>query len=119
MTTYAILAYDKLDGEAAARRQAMRTPHYERMKLAIGQGLIHFAGSMLAEDGRMMCSIVIGDFPDRAAVDAWVREEPYVKNGAWDRIEVAPMFVAVKEGAITDDWQSLMARHLAQHAKAS
>ncbi|NOG70522.1 YciI family protein [Roseicella sp. DB1501] len=118
MNTYAIVAYDKLDGQAAARRQAARTPHFERMKLAVGEGKIHFAGSMLAEDGRMTCSIVIASFPDRAALDAWVREEPYVKNGAWERIEVAPMFVAVKEGVITDEWMSLMARHLAASAKA-
>jgi hypothetical protein len=31
-----------------------------------------------------------------------------VLNGAWDRIEVAPLFVAVRDSAITEDWMKLM-----------
>ena len=61
----------------------------------------------------MTCSIVLCDFPDRAALDRWVAEEPYVLNGAWDRVEVAPVFVAVEDGAITETWLKLMAAHLA------
>jgi uncharacterized protein len=83
------------------------------MQAAVGRGLIRFAGSMLGRDGTMTCSIVLCDFPDRAELDRWVAEEPYMLNGAWDRVEVAPVFVAVEYGAITETWLTLMASHLA------
>lgn len=118
MPLFCILAYDKPDQEAPARRRAARTAHFERMKLAVERGLVRFAGSMLAEDGSMKCSIVVCSFPDRAELDAWLREEPYVKNGAWDRIEVTPLFVAVENGAITDAWLELMSAHLASAGAA-
>jgi uncharacterized protein len=108
MPLFAIIAYDKADNEAPARRRAARAAHFERMKQAVDHGLIRFAGSMLAEDGIMTCSIVICNFPDRAGLDQWVSEEPYVKNGAWNRVEVAPLFSAVEDGAITDSWLKLM-----------
>ncbi len=108
MPLFAIIAYDKADNEAPARRRAARAAHFERMKQAVDRGLIRFAGSMLAEDGIMTCSIVICNFPDRSDLDQWVSEEPYVKNGAWNRVEVAPLFSAVEGGAITDTWLKLM-----------
>jgi uncharacterized protein len=113
MPLFAIIAYDKPDDEAPARRRAARAAHYARMQEAVGRGMIRFAGSMLAENGTMTCSIVLCDFPDRAALDRWVAEEPYVLNGAWDRVEVAPLFAAVEGGEITDTWRELMAAHLA------
>jgi uncharacterized protein YciI len=110
---FAIIAHDKTDGEAPARRRAARAAHFARMQAAVGAGLVRFAGSMLAENGTMTCSIVLCDFPDRAALDRWVAEEPYVLNCAWDSVEVAPLFVAVEDGAITETWLKLMAAHLA------
>jgi uncharacterized protein YciI len=111
---FAIIAHDKPDDAAPARRRAARAAHFARMQVAVGAGLVRFAGSMLAEDGGMTCSIVLCDFPDGAALDRWVAEEPYVLNGAWDRVEVAPLFVAVEDGAITGTWLTLMAAHLAK-----
>lgn len=113
MPLFAIIAHDKTDDEAPARRRAARAAHFERMQMAVGRGLIRFAGSMIGRDGAMTCSIVLCDFPDRAALDRWTAEEPYVLNGAWDRVEVAPIFVAVEDGAITESWLTLMAAHLA------
>ena len=112
MSLFAIVAYDKIDNEAPARRRAARTAHFKRMKQAVGRGLIRFAGSMLTEDGAMKCSIVICNFPDRAELDQWVSEEPYVKSGAWHRVEIAPLFSAVEDGAITETWLKLMETHL-------
>lgn len=118
MPMYAILAYDKKDAEAPARRRAARTAHFERMQQAVDAGKIHFAGSMLGDDGSMTCSIVVADFADRPALDLWIAEEPYVKNGAWQHIEVAPLFVAVRNGTVTENWLTLMRQHLASSAAA-
>ncbi|MFC7475021.1 YciI family protein [Dankookia sp. GCM10030260] len=112
MPLFAIVAYDKTDDEAPARRRAARTAHFKRMTNAVKRKLIHFAGSMIADDGTMKCSIVICDFPERAQLDQWISEEPYVMNGAWDRIEVAPLFSAVENGEITQSWLKLMEAHI-------
>jgi uncharacterized protein YciI len=108
MPLFCIVAHDKPDADAPARRQAARVAHFHRTSLAVQRGQVHFAGSMLGEDGTMRTSVLIVDFPDRAALDAWIADEPYKLNGAWDRIEVAPLFVAVQEGRITADWLRLM-----------
>lgn len=108
MPLFCILAHDKPDAAAPARRQAARGAHFHRARLAVDRGQVHFAGSMLAEDGTMRTSILIVDFPTRAALDAWLAEEPYVLNGAWERTEAAPLFVAVQEGKITRQWLELM-----------
>lgn len=115
MPLFCIVAHDKPDAEAPARRQAARAAHFQRTRLAVDRGHVHFAGSMLAEDGTMRTSILIVDFPDRGALDAWLAEEPYVLNGAWDRVEAAPLFVAVQEGKITQQWLDLMRPLLGAH----
>ena len=108
MPLFCIVAHDKPDGEAPARRQAARIAHFQRTRLAVERKQVHFAGSMLSQDGTMRASVLIVDFPDRAALDAWLAEEPYVLNGAWARVEAAPLFVAVQEGEITQRWLDLM-----------
>ena len=108
MPLFCIVAHDKADTAAPARRQAARGAHFHRTQLAVNRGQVHFAGSMLAEDGTMRASVLIVDFPTRAALDAWLAEEPYVLNGAWERIEAAPLFVAVQDGRITQRWLDLM-----------
>ncbi len=108
MPLFCIVANDKPDAEAPARRQSARVAHFQRTRLAVERGQVHFAGSMLSEDGAMRASVLIVDFPDRAALDAWLAEEPYVLNGAWERVEAAPLFVAVQEGEITQRWLDLM-----------
>jgi uncharacterized protein YciI len=110
VTLFAIVAYDKLDAEAPARRKVARTEHFQRMKKAVEASRIHFAGSML-HDGVMTCSIIVVDFPNREELNAWIEEEPYLKSGAWHDINVAPLFVAVQNGAITETWLEAMARH--------
>jgi uncharacterized protein YciI len=102
------LAYDRPEPGGPDRRQASRRPHFERMKPAITSGAILFAGSTLDAEGRMEASLLIVDFPDRAALDAWLADEPYVRNGVWGRIEVKPMFVAVDGRGITPAWDALM-----------
>ena len=108
MPLFCIVAHDKPDSEAPARRQAARVAHFHRMRLSVKWKQVHFAGSMLSEDGTMWASVLIVDFPGRAALDIWLAEEPYVLNGAWERVEAAPLFVAVQEGEVTQRWLDLM-----------
>jgi hypothetical protein len=110
MPYFCIVAHDRPDPGRAERRQAVRRPHFERMKPSVERGGVLLAGSTLAEDGTMEASILVVEFPDRAALDEWLAEEPYVKANVWGRVEVKPMFVAVDGQGITPAWLDLMAK---------
>ena len=68
------------------KRMEVRPRHLEGMK-ALGKQVI-CAGGLLDEAGKMKGSALVMDFPDRAALDAYLAAEPYVVEGVWQRIEV-------------------------------
>jgi hypothetical protein len=108
MPHFCITAHDRAEPGRAERRQASRRPHFDRLKPFVDSGRVLLAGSTLAEDGTMEASFLVVDFPDRAALDAWLAEEPYVTDRVWDRVEVKPMFVAVDGNGVTPAWLALM-----------
>ena len=88
---FIIKAYDgenKLD-----KRMEVRPLHLEGMK-KLGNHVI-CAGGLLDEAGKMKGSVLIVDFADRAAVDAYLAAEPYVVAGVWEKIEVEVLNVVL------------------------
>jgi uncharacterized protein YciI len=98
---FLVLAYDGTDAEAPARRRAVRGIHFEGIKPMVERGELRAAGAILDEAGTMIGSAVFAEFPSRAALDAWLEREPYVKHGVWQRVEVKPFRLAVLDGKIT------------------
>ena len=96
---FLVLAYDGTDEGAPARRLAAREAHLAGVKSMVADGRMQIGGAILDDSGRMIGSMTVVTFPDRAAVDAWIAEDPYVKGGVWQRVEVQPFRVAVKAGA--------------------
>ncbi len=45
-------------------------------------------GGPLIEDGAMIGSIFVFDLPNRAALDAYMAEDPYFTPGIFERIEI-------------------------------
>lgn len=85
------------DGEGMlAKRMEVRPRHLEGMK-ALGKQII-VAGGLLDEEGRMKGSALVMEFPDRAALDAYLAGEPYVVEGVWQKIEVETMNVVIVNG---------------------
>ncbi len=86
-----------LDGpNMLEKRMAVRPRHLEGMK-KLGRHIV-VAGGLLDEAGKMKGSTLILDFPDRAALDAYLAEEPYVLEKVWETIEVEPMNVVIVNG---------------------
>ena len=59
-------------------------------------------GALLDERDRMAGSLMIVDFADREAVDAWLQTESYVIDGVWQVIDVrscrvGPSFAGLHE----------------------
>ena len=88
---FIIKAYDganKLD-----KRMEVRPRHLAGMQ-QLGNHVI-CAGGLLDEEGKMKGSVLIVDFENRAALDAYLAGEPYVVEGVWEKIEVEVMNVVL------------------------
>ena len=91
---FLIRAYD---GESMLeKRLEVRPRHLEGMK-ALGKQII-CAGGLLDGDGKMKGSALVMEFPDRAAVDEYLKNEPYVSEGVWEKIEVETTNVVLVNG---------------------
>lgn len=101
MAQFLVLAYDGTDTEARARRQAARPEHFERIKGMVARGEIVAGAAILDDGGNMIGSAVFTQFPSRAELDAWLAQEPYVKQRVWQKIDVKPMRMAILDGKIT------------------
>lgn len=78
------------------KRMEVRPRHLEGMK-TLGRQII-CVGGLLDEEGRMKGSALVMEFPDRAALDAYLANEPYVAAGVWQKIEAEPMNVVLVNG---------------------
>ncbi|HWT82587.1 MAG TPA: YciI family protein, partial [Candidatus Methylomirabilis sp.] len=88
---FLVLGYDGGDEGALARRLAVRDAHLKGFRERIEQGTFLYGAAMLGDDGRMIGSMIVCDFPSREALDEqWLRNEPYVNGDVWKRIEVVP-----------------------------
>lgn len=85
---FLILAYDGMDREALARRMAARNGHIAHIDNSRANMI---AGAALLDgQGQMNGSAMMVDFPSREALDAWLKEEPYVTGKVWERVQVIP-----------------------------
>lgn len=91
---FMIKAYD---GEnMLEKRLEVRPRHLEGMK-KLGKQII-CAGGLLDEEGKMKGSALVLEFPDRTALDEYLKNEPYVVEGVWQKIEVERMNVVLVDG---------------------
>lgn len=85
---FIVLGYDGMDEEAPSRRLAARPAHLKQSEEAVLRGQQVLGAAILDDDGRMRGSLMVMNFPSRALLDAWLKDEPYVKGGVWQRVEV-------------------------------
>ncbi len=78
------------------KRLAVRPRHLEGMK-TLGKQII-CAGGLLDDEGRMKGSALVMEFENRAALDEYLKNEPYVVEGVWQEVEVETMNVVLVNG---------------------
>lgn len=91
---FLIKAYDGPD--RLDKRMAVRPAHLEGMR-ELGKQIV-FAGGLLDDAGNMKGSALVMDFPDRAALDAYLEKEPYVTAGVWETIDIEPVNAVLVRG---------------------
>jgi uncharacterized protein YciI len=85
------------DGEGMLeKRMEVRPRHLESMK-ALGRQII-CAGGLLDDEGKMKGSALVMEFESRAALDEYLKNEPYVVEGVWQKVEVETMNVVLVNG---------------------
>ena len=85
---FVILAHDHPD--AATRRLESRQAHLDALAEMKKKGHVLYAAALLNEAGDMAGSMLVCDFADNAALEAYLQKEPYVLNRVWGDIDITP-----------------------------
>ena len=88
---YLVIAYDGTDSEAKDRRLKVRETHLENVKAMKAKGSFHTGGAILDEAGGMIGSALFVEFDTEAALNDWLKNDPYVTGGVWVDINVKPV----------------------------
>jgi uncharacterized protein len=91
---YIITAYDGNDDKALERRLAAREEHLKGVEQRLQAGQHLYGAAILDDEGSMVGSMMVVDFPTKAELDEWLKEEPYMTGEVWKRLEIQPCRVA-------------------------
>ncbi|WOE30454.1 MULTISPECIES: YciI family protein [unclassified Acinetobacter] len=84
------------------KRLAIRPQHLARLSQLDAEGRLIVAGAMPKDPNNPQAgfygSTIIVDFDSRAALDAWLAEEPFLKEGVYSQIDVKPFNKAFPKG---------------------
>jgi len=86
---FLLVAHDGTDDGALGRRLASRAEHLALGDAMVAEGTMLYGTAILDDAGRMVGSMIVLELPDRAAVEAWLAREPYVRGGVWERITIS------------------------------
>jgi uncharacterized protein YciI len=91
---FLLIAYDGSDSGALERRMSVREKHLARIRVMKKSGEFLQGGAILDDNGKMIGSMIIYDFPDRKSLDKNLENEPYLTEGVWERTEIRPFRLA-------------------------
>ncbi len=91
---FVIRAYD--GANMLEKRMAVRKRHLENMAKVDGKVLC--VGGLLDREGNMKGSLLVMEFESRERLDAYLKSEPYIVEGVWQKIDVDPMNVVILNG---------------------
>lgn len=90
---YVVIAYDGTDPGTFERRMEIRPEHMANGERMMQAGTFIFGGATLDGGGKMCGGVLVVNFDSRESVDEWLREEPYILEKVWQRVEVYPFLV--------------------------
>ncbi|TQS29336.1 YciI family protein [Microbispora sp. KK1-11] len=84
---FLVIAYDHPGEEGQRRRAAARERHLAQAA-STTQVTAVFGTAILDDDGAMIGSMLVMAADSRAALDSWLRVEPYVVDDVWREVRV-------------------------------
>lgn len=91
---FIVTAYNGAD--VLEKRKANRGRHLENLSNI--KGKVICAGGIFDDDGRQEGSVLVMDFDSRELLDDYLKNEPFVLEKIWEKIEVKPMNVVILNG---------------------
>ena len=91
---FLLLAYDGTDPKALQRRLNVREEHLKRISLLKISGEFLFGGAILDNNGKMIGSMIVYDFPDRQSLEERLQDDPYLREKVWEKTEIHPFRLA-------------------------
>ena len=85
---FIVIAHDYKDG--LERRLKVRAKHIQLGDKLVVDGKVLYGVALLDDKGDMRGSVYILDFPSRQELDYYLKNEPYVVENVWEKIEVIP-----------------------------
>src|SRR3989338_5755851 len=95
---FLVIGKDGKDAKAPERRLAVREAHLKLGDEMEASGNRWYGCVMVDDDGKMIGSMAVMDFPSRADLDKWLQREPYVVGKVWETVEV-------HKCNVTDPWK--------------
>ncbi len=84
------------------KRLAVRPQHIARLEQLDAEGRVIVAGAMPKDPNHPQAgfygSTMILDFDSREALDEWLKDEPFVKEGVYSHVDVKPFNKAFPKG---------------------
>lgn len=93
---FVLTAHDRPN--ALSVRLEARPAHLDYLR-SLGTSVV-LAGPILDDEGKPCGSVVVFEAPDRAAVEKLVSADPYSKAGLFEKVDLKPFKVVVKDGVI-------------------
>ena len=87
---YVVHAYDHTGPDALDRRMAARPAHLAYVAGLKEKGQFLLGGALLDPDGNMMGSMLMLDMETEEHLNTYLRSDPYIVQGVWDKIDVKP-----------------------------
>jgi uncharacterized protein len=91
---FLLVAFDGTDPGALERRMKVRSEHLDKIAILKKRGEFLLGGAILDDNEKMIGSMIVFEFPDRAALDKSLENEPYIVHNVWKKIEIRPYRLA-------------------------
>ncbi len=92
---YLLVASDWTDVGALERRMKARDEHLRQISVLKKNGQFVCGGAVLDENGKMTGSMIVYDFPDMIALKESLRNEVYMTENVWEKVEIRPFRMAL------------------------
>ncbi|MFK7866061.1 MAG: YciI family protein [Alphaproteobacteria bacterium] len=88
---YSLIIHDNPAQGTVEKRVSVRNQHLEKVNSLRQSGNILHGGAILNDAGDMVGSALIVDFPDQAAVEAFIKADIYYEMGVWQDYHIYPI----------------------------
>jgi len=85
---FLVIGKDGNDAQALQRRMAVREAHLRLGDEMERSGARWYGSVILDDEGKMIGSMAVMDFPSEKELQEWLTKEPYITGNVWKTVEI-------------------------------